>query len=181
MAVTDDMPWDELLRLPLWTPLSATASAAEDLSENVKKIGEQKYLFVVDSDLSGHEENAPYITMAIWAETDGAALRAADGALEVDVELPHATPAAVLLPPGSIPEYRSILAGLRRRRDNVLESAEYRIAIDGAFLHKVIRGDKGSYFFRRNDIVAWENLRNYIPPELISAGHFYRRTIVLVS
>jgi hypothetical protein len=156
VAVTHDVPWDEVVRLPVWTPLSATAIIAEDLSENVKKIGAQKYLFVVDSDRSGNEENAPYITMAIWAETDGAALRAADGALEADVELRHATPVAILLPPGSIPEYCSILAGLRRRRENVLESAEYRIATDGAFLHKVIRGDKGSYFFRRNDIVASE-------------------------
>lgn len=156
MALMDSTRWEEMLRLRVWTPLLATALTAKYLSANVRKVGDQRYLFVVDSDATGDDKASPYITMVMWAETDGAALRAADGTLEADVELPLAIPAPILLPQGSSPEYGSILDGLRRRGENVLESAEYRIASDGAFLHKAIQGDRGSYLFRRTDIVASE-------------------------
>lgn len=157
MAVGKHISWNEILRLSIWTPLSATGIATEDLSEDVKKIGEQKYLFVVRSDFAGREERAPYVTLAIWAETDGAALRAADGQMEADtVSAPDTPPPSILLPAGALPGYSSILAGLRLRGDDVLETAEYRIATDGAFLHKVVRAGREAFYFGSDEILPSE-------------------------
>jgi hypothetical protein len=157
MALEKDTMWDAMLKLRAWTPLSRTGYATTPLSENVKKVGEQKYLFAVESDLAGNDDESPYVTMIMWAESDGAVLQAADGVLEENVNLSEdSAPASVLLPLGCVPEYGAILKALRMSGENVIETAEYRIAIDGAFLHKVIRGDRGSYYFRRNDIVESE-------------------------
>lgn len=157
MIAKDDITWDHILGLRIWTPLSATGIPTEDLSENVKKIGVQKYLFVVGSDLAGREERAPYVTLAIWAETDGAALRAADGQLEADTRsAPDTPPPSILLPAGALHDYGSILSGLLLRGDDVLETAEYRIATDGAFLHRVVRAGREAFYFRSNETLPSE-------------------------
>jgi hypothetical protein len=144
-----DASWQDLLDLRTWTPLRQTGIETTRLSENVRRVSRGKYLVVVESDLSGDVAGGPYVTMVAWAETDGAALRAVDAALERDAEPDHdQMPPPELLPEPTASGYATILSALKRRGESVLESGEYRIATDGAFLHKVIRATAATYYFR---------------------------------
>ena len=153
MAAVDRDCWTDILNIPAWTPLSATGISTERLSENLRKVCDQTYLLVVDTDQQGHSVDGPYVTSAVWAETDGAALRAVDGDLEADTQIENKIiPVSVLVPSGATPTYSSILAALRDLDGGVIEAGEYRIATDGAFLHKVIRGRRRTYYFRERRI-----------------------------
>lgn len=157
MAIERPEGWPELLRLRLWTPLSEVDLHTLAISENVRKIKPTQYVFVVDSDLHGDETRTPYITMIMWAGSDGAALRAADGDLEADTKsVPDVEVPRILLPDRAFPEYESILKGLKTSGEDVLESGEYRIASDGAFIQRVIRGRRGTYCFRSPEDDATE-------------------------
>jgi len=141
--------WSELLLIPVWTPLGSIGVRTERLSENVARIADGRYFVVVDSDLAGNDEDAPYVTMVAWAESDGAILRVLDANLEADVEQAVAeVPPPELLPePGAL-DYRAILSSLKRKGEPVMESGQYRIATDGIFLHKVLRANRAAYYFR---------------------------------
>jgi hypothetical protein len=129
----------------MWTPLRELSIDTRKLSENVRKIEDCKYLVVVESDLAGNAEDGPYVTMIAWAETDGAALRAIDGALEADARQSKTQePPIVLLPGEAASTYGVIIVRLKKLGESILESGEYRIASDGAFLHKVVRSSRAA-------------------------------------
>ncbi len=149
--------WKDLLRIRVWTPLAAVSIETTKLSENVRKIEDGKYLVVVESDLAGNANGGPYVTMVAWAGTDGAVLRAIDGALEADVEQrANVKPPDELIPAAEASEYVSISASLKKRGESVLESGEYRIASDGIFLHKVVRSTNATYYFRSPEMIDGE-------------------------
>ena len=149
MAVSARLGWRDLLRLREWMPLAAVPVETVGLSENVRKIEAGKYLVVVESNLVGEMAHGPYVTMVAWAESDGAAVRAIDGALEADKERTEVTPPPdELLPEVGAAAYVPIIGALKKKGEPVLESGEYRIGSDGAFLHKVIRSSCAAYYFR---------------------------------
>lgn len=140
--------WKDLLELPVWTRLNDLRTSTMKLSDSLRKIEGGKYLLVVDRDLAGNTSGGPFVTMAVWGESDGAALRAIDGALEADLEHSSAVMPPEELLPAEHPEYSAIITALKRRGEPILESGEYRIASDGAFLHKVVRSSCAAYYFR---------------------------------
>lgn len=140
--------WADLLALPVWSRLDDLRISTTKLSDSLRKIEDCKYLLVVDTDVNGNSSGGPFVTMAVWGESDSAALRAVDGALEADVEHCGAViPPEELLPVGPH-EYQAIITALKKRGEPVLESGEYRIASDGAFLHKIVRASFVAYYFR---------------------------------
>jgi hypothetical protein len=155
MADVRTPTWDDLVQIQLWTPLSAIQVPAVELSERLRKIAAHQFILVVESDLRG-TANGPFITMAVWAESDGAALRAIELSKESDQPCESDGPPERLLPPGATASYGSIVATLREQGADFMESAEYRIASDGAFVHKVIHSPQANFYFRSPEEIAGE-------------------------
>ena len=84
-----------------------------------------------------------FITLLLRAETEGAALRAALMELESDEAASCAKPPGELLLPCGALAYGDIRAALRSGKHGLFsEAANYRIARDGAFIHRVVRTPK---------------------------------------
>jgi len=61
----------------------------------------------------------------------------------------RAEPPGDFLPPGSRAAYGEIVAALQSTKASPChERAEYRIAVDGKFVHRVIETDAYTYYFR---------------------------------
>jgi hypothetical protein len=90
----------------------------------------------------------PFAIGVLCVPDAGAARRVSALAIEEDSGAPLALPAD-FLPEGATPQYGAILAGLRRMQCRAcLESATYRIATDGRFIHRTIETERNKYFFR---------------------------------
>ena len=90
----------------------------------------------------------PYVTGVLWAPDRSAARRAMDLAIEEDLGI-QASPPTEMLPPHSSSEYVEILAGLKKMGAKVCqETASYRIAIDGIFVHRSIETERYTFYFR---------------------------------
>jgi hypothetical protein len=115
------------------------------------------YLGAVDSDMRGNAGGVPYLTMVLWADSDDAALRVTDAqGASVVKHASNMEPPPELLPPGAAPTYSSLIDALRNSGEEFLETGEYRIATDGAFLHKVVWSSYGNYYFRSPEELADE-------------------------
>jgi hypothetical protein len=146
--------WDEVLALPAWPSLSAIAPHAVLMKANLMKAGAHQYVVVAsyDRELREGSPQAPFVTSAIWAPSDGAALRCGlqevqeDDATSLSVE-----PPMELVPFGQIPTYAKITEAARTGRYGVyLEHAEYRVTTSGGaeFVHKVVEVGRIGYCFR---------------------------------
>lgn len=151
------MELNSLTQLPRGTPLSAVVQqpAAEAfLSPSVYKIGNGIYLCISPFRLGSLEKDpsGPFVTGVVLAADDGAARRA----LLMDIESDNGEtmsipvgffPAAVMTP-----AYGAILQALKREKPQICqETAEYRIASDGRFVHRMIETEHFSFFFRKPD------------------------------
>jgi hypothetical protein len=145
--------WDELKRIPAWTPLTALRNSTRHLSGTLFQLAPNKYLICPPSN-ERFEKKAGvpgFIAALLWAQHEGAARRA----VLMDVESDHSQPPSFhepapeeLLPPGATDTYGSILAALRMRERQFLESAAYRIAKDGALVHRNTSAAPYAFFFR---------------------------------
>jgi hypothetical protein len=86
--------------------------------------------------------------MIMWAPNDGAAKRAHLMRIEEDVNQIPAEAPSELLPVVSGKTYGEIVQELKGRNERFLEHASYRIASDGAFVHRAISTERIEILFR---------------------------------
>lgn len=92
--------------------------------------------------------DAPFITGILFAPDDGSAQRITQFSIEDDAGALLSVPDGVF-PGKARPEYGSILSQLRHMNPKVCqESASYRIAIDGKFVHRTIETEGYTFYFR---------------------------------
>lgn len=153
--------WDALKGLAAWTPLNAVHQSAEHLGGTLFRISPTQFL--ICPPYNERFERSPgtvgFVAAVLWAPYEGAARRAL--LLDVEADRPEHRPLAEeppppgLLPPGAAGTYGGILSGLRGAgRERVLESATYRVASDGAFVHRTISAAPSTFFFRNRKDAA---------------------------
>jgi hypothetical protein len=145
-----DLSWDTLTSLRRWTPLrQVTKTTPVKLGDDLFKIDTGKYLVCVpykrDLTEGGGER---FITSVLWARTDGAARRAALLQIEADQVIEGGPPPDLLLP-GRPVSYGDIIRELKKDQTGEFgETASYRVATDGAFVHRSIVTESTSFHFR---------------------------------
>lgn len=144
------MDWLALTNLQAWSPLRDLPTPVLALSGSLFSLGSDQYVFAVP--YNGElvpTPDGPRVTLAIWAASDGAALRALEMRIEED-DLVIRSPPDELLPPRTMPTYRAIRSAARRDHPgSLIESAAYRLATDGRLIHREIHyGLAASYYFR---------------------------------
>lgn len=147
--------WGDLKNIPAWTPLTALQRSVEHLDGTLFRLSATQYL--ICPPCNERFERLPgvsgFVAAVLWAPYEGAARRALLMDLEADKPefrpSPEPVPPAELLLPDAGDTYGSIIAVLRaERHKNFLESATYRIAKDGAFVHRNISTAPYTFFFR---------------------------------
>ena len=144
--------WNRLKELRCWTPLVQVSPSAERLGDGLFRLDPTQYVIAVPyNEQFERTDRAPFVTILLWAETDGAAKRAKLMDIEAD-EKSHVTPPAELLLPGQSVAYGDIVKELRRGQHGTYqETASYRIAKDGAFVDRNIATPILSFHFRKRE------------------------------
>ena len=146
--------WDTWQQFINWTPLRNFPRMGTPLGDDLYKIEANVYLSTVPftRDLV-RSRRGPFITMLLWAASDGAVLRAARMNIEADDLLSATPPPEMLLPETKNPNYSELLtaakSGLHGKH---MEHASYRIASDGRFIHKTISVGRFEFHFRNRNI-----------------------------
>jgi hypothetical protein len=141
--------WKELKALRCWTPLRQVSQSAIPVRDVLYKICDGQYLLAVShNERFERDEKGPFVTGLLWAETDGAAKRATLMEIEADDSRDASSPPEDLVPEGAR-SYGEIVKALKRQGQSVQEYAEYRVATDGAFVHRTIEAGAQSFFFRK--------------------------------
>ncbi len=147
------MNLDDVLALKKWTPLSDAVkqiAPAAFLGKSLYRLGNGLYLYLTPFRLGnfGSDPAAPFLSGVFCTPDDGAAKRITALDVEADSGI-LLNPPSALLPSDSAPEYGAILAGLKKMNPKVCqETASYRIASDGRFVHRTIETERFTYYFR---------------------------------
>ncbi len=145
------MNWNEIKKNANWKPLQMYSGSGEHINEDLYKIHENLYLFLVPYNRELVEtDEAPYISLIIWGQSEGAVRRAYCQEIEND-NLQHESvpPNEMLLPTGSR-TYREILQDAKTKNFGPwMENSTYRLVSDGKFIHKTI--EVGNFHFRNNE------------------------------
>lgn len=148
------MSWPDLKRFVNFVPKRQFPELLEPLSEDLFMFSEQVFYFVVPHDRRcAVTADAPFLTCVIWAQSAGAARRAMNSAIEDDREMNGSWPPQELLPKDGVLTYGDILRAVKSEcPESVMETASYRVASDGAFIHKSISArlhdGRYEYYFR---------------------------------
>lgn len=108
-------------------------------------IGESVFAVLADSD-DGNGEALTRIHAILWAASRGAAMRVWHSKIEAD-DLQLAIPPHYVLPKDAR-SYGELTRHLKENEISFLESASYRLMVDGAFIHKTISTRGATYYFR---------------------------------
>jgi hypothetical protein len=79
------MNWKELKGIRPWAPLGQVAYAYKRLDERLVQLREDAYLTTVSADRQGEKEGASYVTIVMWAKSEGAARRSLLHEVEADL------------------------------------------------------------------------------------------------
>lgn len=145
---------EKILSLVKWTPLRNVVGAVDPsafIDRCLYKLGDGLYLNVtsIKPGAPKDDPSAPYVVGVYCAPDDGAAKRAIVLMIEEDHGAVLNAPSA-FLPPGASARYGSIRIALKKMAPKVfLETAGYRIAKDGAFVHRMIETERFAFFFRQ--------------------------------
>lgn len=139
------MTWNEL-RMYAWKPLSRLPEQATPVTENIYQVG-AAYLLTVPyfKDFTPSEE--PVITLVIWALSVGALKRAFNFDIEEDDGVSGEPPQEMLLAPGAT-TWETIRDAGEVQCIQFTDSASYRIATDGASIHRQLGSRSYSAYFR---------------------------------
>ncbi len=144
----------KIIDLARWTPLPVVVDpivAANFVGDALYAIGENVYLSVSRFSNAKFErgENGPYITGIVWAVTEGAVRRATLLQTESDKSPDDAVAPNEFLPEQGNCSYMQILSALKSSKRKVCqETTVYRIALDGAFVHRLIETEDFKFYFR---------------------------------
>ncbi len=114
-----------------------------------EEVRERRRLRAVDSNQNFERiEGDLFLTEVMWAQSDGAAKRAFLFEIEND-EINEQIPPLEMQLEESIYRYSDILKSIRTGKYGThIESASYRIAIDGHFNHRVLSLNDYDFYFR---------------------------------
>ena len=114
------------------------------------QVEESCYLIAVSHDEQLQVfDDTKFVTCLLWAEGEGAALRSTLQEIENDRIIPAKKPPREMLLPNGSATYGAIIGTLKsNQRRQVMEVASYRIARDGAFIHRAIHAPKLDFYFR---------------------------------
>lgn len=144
------MEWNEILRLPAWTPFSAISCSAEQVMDGVFMVGPNAYLKTqaYNRSLEIGDPRAPFVTKAYWAPCLDALKRAILGDSSLGVVVPTVEPPPELMF-GTSGAYFELIRHVPEGRAKIAESAIYTKA--GAFLYRTINIDRFKYCFLSNE------------------------------
>jgi hypothetical protein len=139
--------WAELMGFTDWKPLAQLPWPTTMLSDGLRQISSNAFVFVVPYNrMLESDGDGPYITLLWWAQSPGAARRAADGILEADDGVDGELPPGELLIEGAR-SYGDLLTAVKRTcPSGSIESASYDT--QGRFLHAQIWAANFKFYFR---------------------------------
>lgn len=141
--------WSRLTRIPCWTPLARIGCESHQLKDALFRIGPNCYVTAGEYDADLSPSPSRRVGSLLWAESDGAALRAVNMEIEADALCPGGKIPSEMLLPGRPRTYGEILSAFRTgRHGSFMEHADYRIARDGAFIHRALDGPDFVFYFR---------------------------------
>jgi len=126
-------------------PLLRVFPSAVIFDAELADIGEGVFAILADAE-DGSVEALTRIHAILWAASRGAAMRVWYSKIEAD-ELQLSIPPHYVLPNGAR-NYGELTRSLKENEISFLESASYRIMVDGAFIHKTISARGVTYYFR---------------------------------
>lgn len=144
------MTLHELMSLRRGTRVAAVPlleKESKPLADRLLKVSEQLYVLLTPYQ-GGLKRgpDGPYITGVVWAVDESAVRRALLMDIEAD-QLFDAVMPSEFLQRGQGPTYAELLSAAKRS-EVCFETAVYRIATDGAFIHQKIETESMIYFFR---------------------------------
>ena len=175
------MEWKKLKELPAWMPLSGLPQQPHHLEDVLFRLAPTQYL--VCPPYNERFERVPgtagFLGSLLWAPNDGAARRAA--LMDIEADSPDTRPQVEpapdleLLLAGAPTAYGTILAEAKTGRyGRYLESASYRVAKDGAFVHRSISVVPFTFYFRNRADDAGDPCYaiEYLPPGFKKAAEY---------
>lgn len=158
------MKFNYLASLEKFTPLRSVVGDVDlsaFLGKVLYRVGGGMYIYLTNFVGGKSIDEGPFLFGIFCAPDDSALMRAT--AMKVEGDLG----AFLTPPPGFLPDdlpkvYGAILNWIKEMRPNVCqESASYRIASDGIFVHRTIETEKYTFYFRG------ENHDDHEPPYAI--------------
>lgn len=152
-SVESTINWATALATKPWTSLRQENPNAVLIKSALFRVGKEAYALVSerDSELRANQPGAPFVIALLWAESEGAAVRAALRDVNEDVCVSDKAPPSLLLPDGSAKTYSELRElGQRGAFGRFLEHADYWVdgGGEGRFANKIIQIGKISYYFR---------------------------------
>lgn len=146
------MNWNEMKKYANWQPLSLWNGNGIELDEDLFKIDENSFFFLVPYNKELIEsEDGPYISMFIWAQSEQAIRRAYCQEIENDITLEEIEPPKEMLLETGSRTYREILKDVKTNKfGSWMETGNYRIVSDGKFIDKSIQVGSFIFHFRSN-------------------------------
>ena len=145
--------WDELKKIKYLSSIKELPFEGQLITKNIYRVNEQAYLFLVDYNVAYNKtkENGPFATLLFWTGNDGSAKRAFSRKIEEDKEQSIIIPPTEMLPSKEVNTYEKIINELKKNKSTYMETASYRIATDGAYIHKEISVIPYTYYFRKRE------------------------------
>jgi len=143
----------DIVSIGKWDRLASVVECVEEeafLGKSLYQVADGIYLQVSPFRRKEfvHSSDAPFITGVLFSPDPGAAKRVSELAVESDTEAPFEVPIGIL-PDGFPNEYGAILAALKNMQPKICqESAAYRVALDGKFVHRTIETEHYTFYFR---------------------------------
>ena len=146
-----NIDWEALKAIPCWTPLSSLEiEGVMPIADNLYCIGPEAYIFAHNDILRETKKRGPYMTILLWADSDGAAKRA----MLMDIESDKGS-TGLLPPPEMLYAKNCITYGeLKNHLKKIgiltpyIQTAGYRIARDGAFVASSVSPNNWEFMYR---------------------------------
>ncbi len=151
------MNWTKLKNIPAWTRMGEIDLDLIELGDGIFKVMKYSYLRTVDYNQNFEGiEGEFFITEIMWAQSDGAAKRAFLSEIENDEFNEQIPPIEMQLEANKY-RYSDILESIKTGKYGAhIESASYRIAIDGHFIHRELSLKDYEFYFRSRKKIANE-------------------------
>jgi|SRR5580704_19277816 hypothetical protein len=134
------LDWNELKKIRRWTPLCEIPYISSRVGYKLFSLDEQAYLVAVSQNREFEVDREPYVTVIMWAESEGAARRSVLLEIERDVDrIPPVSPPVEMLLPSAALTYGELASELMHSgaSGRTTEHASYRLT-DGKFQELVI-------------------------------------------
>ncbi len=143
------MQWSQLINIPRWTQVSELGFGVYPVRDTLFQVRVNCYLIAVPHNQQLQTfAGANFVTGLLWAESEGAALRAALKEIEVDHRIVGVAPPRELLLAEHCLTYGEVINFLKStNEESYTEVAAYRVG-DGAFVHREIHAPKLHFYFR---------------------------------